>query len=174
MKDRLKKKLKANKLRESNRVKNIFPQMPQMPKIKEYEMPDEYKQNLLKLTEMIEARDAYAREMPNVPPEKRAEAASALADFTDAINKTEQLLADEYEQFQSEKRRQDGIDDAIARGMEATEKLFIIIKHQKPHLFEEFKKIVIQDMTFEEEQEFYDRIAVLEATKLKDILTGKE
>jgi hypothetical protein len=174
MKDRLKKKLKAKKLRESNQPKHLFPFIPKRPPVKEYEMPEEYRQNLLKLTGMIEDRDRYAREIPHLPPEKRAEAKPALANLTAAIDRTEQMLADEYEQFQAERRREDAIDEAIAAGMEATEKLYIIVKHQTPHLFDEFHKIVVQDMTPEEEQEFYDKIAVLEATMLDDILSGKE
>lgn len=54
-----------------------------------------------------------------------------------------------------------------------SEILYIIIKHQTPHLFEEFHKIQTDTRTPEELEEFYARIAHLEATQLEDILAGK-
>ena len=56
---------------------------------------------------------------------------------------------------------------------ELSEKRYIIIKHTKPHLFEEFHQISVDSLTPEELQEFLDRIAHLEATQLEDILAGK-
>jgi hypothetical protein len=67
----------------------------------------------------------------------------------------------------------DTVSAMLDKGMEATEKLFIIIKHQMPHLFKEFEKTVVRDFTDEEKQEFYDKIAHLEATQLDEILGGK-
>lgn len=173
MKDRLKKKLKAKKIREVNKLKNIFPDLPKLPQKKEYEMPDEYKENLRRLTEMIEERDRKAEIIKTLPPESRAEALPALSRLNASIDKIEQTLADEYKEFQVESRRKDEVTHVLDKGMEKVEELFIIIKHQKPHLFDEFKKIVVEHMTPDEEQDFYDKIAVLEATKLKDILAGK-
>lgn len=172
MKDRLKKKLKAKKLLQKGKPDfSLFKDKPVVKK--EYEMPDEYQKNLAILTEMIDKRDEYARAIPLLPPDKRAEAQPALAELSAAVENIEQTLADEYEKFQAEKHREDEIEQTIGRGMEAVENLFIIMKHQIPHLFEKFKQTVMQDMTEEEKQEFYDRIAILEATRLKEILAGK-
>jgi len=174
MKDRLKKKLKAKKLREVNKPKNIFPFVPPKPsQPKEYEMPEKYQKNLRILTEMIEERDQKAEIIKTLPPAKRAEALPALAEFSASIDKVEQTLANEYKEFQEEMRRKDEVTGILDKGMEQVEKLFIIMKHQMPHLFDEFKKIVVEGMTPEGEQEFYDKIAVLEATQLKEILAGK-
>ena len=136
-------------------------------------MPIEYQENLQKLAEMIESRDEYERLLPTLPPDVRAEALPHLRDLNSAIENLEQKMADEYERFQAEKRREDKISQLVAKATSAVEKLFIIIKYQVPHLFEEFKAVATQGLTDDEVQEFYDRIAILEATKLEEILAGK-
>ena|SRR5215213_1479971 len=166
MKDRLKKKLKAKKILSQNRPKPILPFAARVTE-KEYEMSVEYQQQLAILMQLIEKRDHYAREIPNLPPEARAAAKPAFEELNESIESLEQKLADEYESYQAKRRNDDKISQAINHGLEATEVLYIEIKNKVPHLFEEFKKIVIQDMTPDEEQEFYDRVVVHEAAMKK-------
>ena len=59
------------------------------------------------------------------------------------------------------------VKDFLDRGMESVEILFIEIKNHKPHLFEEFKKVVFQDMKPEEIKEFYEQVARREAEMSK-------
>lgn len=167
MKDRLKKKLKAKKNLARQRLKPILPYVTETPP-QEFEMPEGYRQYLQTLTEMIEERDHYAREIPNLPPDLRAQAQPALAELSRAIENLEQRLADEYERYQAEKRKESEISAHINRGMEAVENLFIHFKNNVPHRFKEFEKIVIQGMTPEEVEEFYDRVAIREAEMKKN------
>lgn len=88
----------------------------------------------------------------------------------EALNETS--ASTRFEDDQS--RADDKIAHHISRATAAVEKLFIIVKHQTPHLFAEFEKISTEGLTAEEKQEFYDRIAHLEATQLEDILAGKD
>ncbi|CAN5318520.1 hypothetical protein BH10ACI1_BH10ACI1_17230 [soil metagenome] len=168
MKDRLKKKLQANKLKSQNKPKSILPFVPGVEK-KEYELPAEYQQQLKILTQLIENRDNAVREMPNLPPDVRTKAIPALNNFNKQIENIEQALADEYNRYQAEKQRKANISDSIERGMKSIVELFIIMRREKPRLFKKFKKIVIQDMTPEEEQDFYDRVAIREAEIAKGI-----
>lgn len=51
------------------------------------------------------------------------------------------------------------INAALEHCEEATEDLFIIIKKDTPHLFEGFKEVIFKEMTSEEIEEFYARVA---------------
>jgi hypothetical protein len=124
MKDRLKKKLKAKKMRHQA--------IPHLSK----NLPEQYKKHLDALTMLT--------------------------------NKIEPELKD----GQSGKDKK--ISGILDKGMESVEKLYIIMKHQMPHLFDEFKKTVLEGFTPEEVQEFQDRIEHLEATQLDEILAGKK
>ena len=167
MKDRVKKKLKAKQILAQQKAKPIFPFAPKFRQ-KEYEMPVEYQQQLTILAELIENRDRHEKEIPNLPPNLQKQAKPVLHDLSKQIEIIEQKLADEYERYQAEKQREDKISEAIEKGMKATVELFIIIRRDKPHLFEKFKKIVLQDMIPEEEQEFYDLVAIREEEIAKE------
>jgi len=57
------------------------------------------------------------------------------------------------------------INKAIGEGRDAVEEIFIIIRDQVPHLFEGFKEAAFTDISSEEIEEFYDRIAARDAWK---------
>ncbi len=73
-----------------------------------------------------------------------------------------------------ESRRKERIDAAYKSMRENMSKLYIVIKHQKPEMFDQIHHAVTQDMTPEELKKFEDRIARLEAEKLEEILSGSE
>lgn len=162
MKNRLKKKLKAKKILEQQKPKPILPYVPRVPK-KEYEMPAKYQENLAALMEMIEDRDRYEKEIPNLPADVQKQAKPILDDLSKQIEIAEQSLADEYERYQAEKRRDDEVSNLIDQGFENMIELFIIMRRDVPHKFEEFKQAVTKDLPPELEQEFYDRVAIREA-----------
>jgi len=91
-----------------------------------------------------------------------------LESMTALTNKVESHLQDD------ESRKNGEVSKLLDKGMEAVEKLYIIMKHQMPHLFEEFKKTVLEGFTPEMVQEFHEKIAHLEATRLDEILEGKD
>ena len=140
---------------------------------KEYEMPDEYKRNLARVVEMIEERDEYVRIMPTLPPDVRAEAKPALDELNRAVERAERELAAEYDRFQNEQRCKAELRETFARLEATVERIFIVNKHTRPHLIEGFKAAVFQDMTGEEIEEFYDRIAVREAAELDELLKAE-
>lgn len=108
---------------------------------KEYEMPEEYQRNLQIWLEMLEQRDEYAKAIPHLPPDDRAKALPVFEEFKKSVATIELELAKEYEKFQAEKRREAEIDAVLAKAEVSSERLYIIIKHTKPHLFEEFHRI---------------------------------
>lgn len=140
---------------------------------KEYEMPDEYKRNLALLVEMIEERDEYVRIMPTLPPGVRAQAKSALDELNCAVEGAERRLAAEYERFQNEQRSREELRETFGRLQATVERIYIVNKHTKPHLIEDFEAVVFQDMPNEEIEEFYDRIAIREAAELDEILKAE-
>jgi hypothetical protein len=139
----------------------------------EYEMPDEYKKNLAILLEFIESREMYLKEFPNLTSDEQALAKPSLDELDCVIDEIETALAAEYEQFQAEKHREATLDQLFTEAETLAKHQFIIIKHTKPKLFEQFKKITFQDMSVDEIEDFYDEIAILEATGLDKIL-GRE
>lgn len=149
-----------------------------MPR-KEYEMPEEYKKNLAHLTDFLETRERYRAEIKaalargvKVSPSDQAMVDEKLRDFDRIIDRLEKRLAGEYERYQAEQAKEEEISEKIAEGMEAMKRLYIMMKHQKPDLLEEFTKC-LDPLTPEDREEFFDEVAILESTKLDAILKGE-
>jgi hypothetical protein len=175
MKDRLKKKLKAKKIlggkhRSVDDSKNAV-------RRKTYEMPQEYKQNLQKLSELLAEREEYEQLLKDSPPDVRAEALPILREYDAHLDKIEQALATEYDDHQN---RQSKIEEteiakqkAYSRLREHLQRMFIVAKHKfEPELFEKFEKQTLGHLSPEAREEFYDEIAVREAYDLEHILAN--
>ncbi len=144
-----------------------------------YEMPDEYKKNLAHLTDFIETRegwrvyikDALARGV-SVSPADKAMVDEKLREFDQIIDNLEKMLAEEYERYQAEQAHNAEIAEHLDKADAAVQRIYIIIKHQKPHLLESFTK-TLEPLTDEERQQFLDDVAILESTQLQAILNGE-
>lgn len=148
---------------------------------KEYPPDEEYFKCKAEIEGWIEWRNRLAKKIKYLSPTKQRIKRFQLVDFDNKIAQAKKALKKYYESCQQVERveeketlRSKLIDRALNIAERATEKLYIIIKHQKPHLFEEFHQITTQDLTPEELHEFNERINKLEATKLNDILEGKD
>ena len=146
---------------------------------KEYEMPAEYKHNLAQLTECIEAREGYREQIREalargvrVAAADKAFVDQKLLEFDAVIDNLERLLAEEYERHQAEMAREESMMEAIDKANELRKQIYIIIKHTQPHLLESFTK-TLDPLLPEEREQFFDEVAILEATKLKEILNGE-
>lgn len=127
------------------------------------EMPAEYQKYLADYLQLTNDRELFARELKDAPPDIQTQGYPVLQQLTQAIERIEGELAAEYDRIVAERRRAEELEKLFAQGDDAVEKLFIEIRDNKPHLFEDFKVIVFQDMSEEEEQAFYDRIAIRES-----------
>ncbi len=141
---------------------------------KEYEMPDEYKKNLAHLAQFLEDKERFAKGMANVPAHLMDDAKAQLGKFDDGIEGLEKLLAEEYERHQAEQANEAEITESVDKGWEASKRIYIMIKHQTPHLLESFTKQVLDPMDEDLREEFLDAVAVLETTKLDAILKGED
>jgi hypothetical protein len=173
MKDRLKKKLKAKKILGNN------PRHAKPVKKKEYPMPPEYNEYLVKLTEMIEQQDELKRILPTLSPEKRAEALPHVREFGKAIENFEQKMAEEYDNFQARSRRIDEQkkekDDSFARLYEHLQRGFIVMKHKLPaETFKKFEDTWVGKMSEEDRKEFYELVAHRESYDLENILADPD
>jgi hypothetical protein len=130
---------------------------------KELELPAEYRKHLASLLELTDTREYYARELKNAAPEVRRQAAPAMRELDKSIEKIESGLAKEYERLLAEHEREAALDESIAAASETVEEIYIEIRDHAPHLFERFQAVVTEDMSAEEREEFFDRIAVREA-----------
>lgn len=178
MKDRLKKKLKAKKFLGNNKPQRAQKQ-PKPVKKKVYEMPEEYKQNLQTLTEMLNEREEFERFLPTLPPKDRAEAQAILREYDKDLNTLEQGLADEYEAFQERERNIEVLnkkaDEAGAILYEHIQRSFILMKHKLPaEEFEKFEKKWTGRMGKAEREEFYELVAHRESYDLENILADPD
>lgn len=146
----------------------------------EYEMPDDYKKNLAILTEFLEAREGYRQMIKDglangvrISPSDKAMVDEKLSEFDRIIDGLEQQLANEYERYQAEMANEAKISESLDRSWEATKKLYIIIKHQKPHRLQSFTEC-LDPLSPEQREQFFDEVAILEATKLDAILKGED
>lgn len=145
----------------------------------EYEMPDEYKKNLAHLTDFLEAREGYREQIRDglargvrVSAADKAMIDEKLREFDQIIDELEKGLAKEYDRYQAEKAKEAQLSELVDKAMEASKHLYIIIKHQTPHLLESFTHC-LDPLTPEEREEFFDQVAILEATQLDAILNGE-
>ena len=146
---------------------------------KEYEMPEEYKKNLEHLSDFIEAREGYRKQIRDasargvrVSAADKAMVDEKLLEMDKIIDGLEQKLAEDYERYQTEKTKEAEISDKIREGWEASKRLYIMTKHQMPHLLESFTEC-LDPLSPEQREKFFDEVAILEATKLKEILNGE-
>ena len=102
------------------------------------------------------------------------DAKGQLRKFDEVIDGLEKLLAGEYERHQSEKAKEAEITESVDKGWEASKRIYILIKHQTPHLLESFTKRVLDPMPDDQREEFLDAVAVLETTNLDAILKGED
>ena len=136
---------------------------------KEYPMPDDYKEKSAQLLEFIETRDRVLAAYKDMTPEQRRAVQEPLKTLNESIESLEKYLAETYEAYQKERRIEKEKEKAIDRGMRAAQVIYITIKHRQPEKLEEFTK-VLEPLSPEEREEFFDGVAILEATELDEIL----
>lgn len=139
----------------------------------EYEMPEWYQERLKQFVELLESRDEYKKTLPTLPPEVYAEALPSFLSLDDAVETLEQQLADEYENYQEQQRRDQELYELTWLQDSMSEELFIWVKHKKPYIFEEFVKYATEGMTDAELEEHYAVIAERETKELDTILSSK-
>lgn len=137
---------------------------------KVYEMSDEYNKRAAVLIEMIEARDRLVETIKNTPVNQRAEKQAALKFVNQRIEMVESDLAEEYEEYQENRRFEEKVKEADA----FIEKIFIQTKHCEPEKFDGLKNALFIKMSEEEIINFEDRIAILEATRLEEFIGKKD
>ncbi len=148
-------------LKEAYRAGKISEPPPayKTPKPKVYEMPVEYRQNLEKLTEMIESRDEHTRLLPTLPPEAKIKATSVLNDLSRAIENTEEILAAEYERYQEEKADEEFHLSVIkVKHWRRTAKRYLFIKKYQSHALEAFKETLMEDEEWVDIARWIDRL----------------
>src|SRR5688572_9753877 len=141
---------------------------------KEYEMPDEYKQQLAKLAEFLEDRERFTKAMPDVPANMLDEFKRQLRKMDDVIEDLEKMLAEEYERHQAKMAKEAELTKMADDAWQSSIRIYIMTKHQLPHLLESFTERVLGPMPEGMREEFLDEVAVLETTKLDAILKGEE
>lgn len=171
MKNRLKNKLKAKKTLGNNGESFRKPQTAK-PAKKVYPMSAEYNKNLQILTQMLDEREEYKREMAFLPPERKAEAFAVLGEFDKSLDNLEQQLAEEYDKHQSHEKHKEKM---AARLYEHLQRMFIVAKHRfEPKEFADFEKSVLRKMSPEAKKEFYEHIALRESYDLENILADPD
>ena len=138
-------------------------------KDKVYEMYDSYNQAASDLVEYIKLRDMLAAKI-KIVPFKRSENQQLLAEFDAHIEKAEAALAKEYDAHQEKCRAEEKLDQVMNDIAERTEMVYVYIKHRVPDKLQELETAIFAGWTTEEIQDFHDRVAILEATRLEELI----
>jgi len=167
MKNRLKNKLKAKKML-GNQGESFRKPQTAKPAKKVYPMSAQYNKNLQILTQMLDEREEFKREMTFLPNEKKAEAFAALSKFDKSLDNLEQKLAEDYDKHQKKEKHKEKL---AARIYEQMQRMFIVAKHRfEPAEFAAYEERVLATMTPENKKEFYELIAHRESYDLENIL----
>lgn len=143
------------------------------PRQIEVELSADYKSGMETLLKFIEHRDFLARELPNFSFEDINDARKTLNILIGKIEKLETLLGQEYEELVKDQRHDQELYEATWLQDQISREHFIMVKHLKPHIFEEFKKWVFNSMTDEEIKEELKIIKHREQTELEAILAAE-
>ena len=136
-------------------------------------MPDDYNKQAAKLLELLEIRDKINKELEFMTPERRRQVVKDSAELDKKIEDFETLLAVHYEVHQLLRLVETEMTKIDARQFVRIQKFYIFLKHRAPQeKLDEFVEI-INILPPEERENFYDQAAILEATELDKILTGK-
>jgi len=139
----------------------------------EYEMPQWYQDRLKQFVDLLESRDEYKKSLPNLPPDAYTEALPSFLELDHAVEMLEQRLADEYENYQEQQRRDQELYELTWLQDSMSEELFIWVKHKKPYIFEEFLEYATEGMTAEEIEEHNAIVAGRETNELDAILSSQ-
>lgn len=140
---------------------------------KDYPMPESYKKQTSQLLELLELREKINKRRDLMTPEERRESVQKSAELDKKIDDFEKIIAAHYEVFQLSRLFQAELEKVDARLMTHTHKIYICLKHRAPkEKFDEFVEIV-NTLPPVEREEFYDQVAILEATRLDEILGEK-
>lgn len=142
------------------------------PRQFEVELSADYQSGTETLLDLIKHRDFLAKELPNFSFEDITEVRRSLRILTRKIEKLEILLGKEYDELAKEQRYDQEVYEATWLQDQISREHFIMVKHLKPHIFEEFKKWVFNAMTDEEIKEELKIIKQREETELEAILAA--
>ena len=137
---------------------------------KVYEMDDNYNQAVADLLEVIKVRDELTESIKIAPPDKIREGQKLLATMNKKIEECEAALAKEYETTQTYKKALDEQEEVFDEVKHRMEMVFVYTKHRLPDKLNEMKAIIFNDMKPEWIQDFYDNVAILEATRLEELI----
>ena len=140
-----------------------------------------YRQGMADLKEMRELRATIAKQIHQTISLKRIRDAKVLlAGFDKRIPELERELAEHraegvrrVEQHRNEHAREAELSKKVAECTEMVKRLYIITKHQAPHLLDSFTNECLAPLTPEMRVEFFNDVAVLESTQLDAILKGE-
>jgi hypothetical protein len=135
-----------------------------------YEMSDDYKQAQEDLLDFIKVRDILAEAIKTMPPDKERENQELLAEMNETIENCEAKLAKEYESYQVYMRAQEKQDEIMSDVLERMQMVYILTKHRLPDNLPELEAAIFDGWAEEEIQKFLEGVAVLEATRLEEII----
>jgi DNA-binding transcriptional ArsR family regulator len=141
---------------------------------KVYEMEDDYKESVAELLKAIKSRDELAESIKLLPPENRCEALRILAEMDKDLDAVEAGLADACAAYQKFRRKEEEVSEISEKLGEQMEIGYIRLKHLLPDKLAEKEASLFHGWTPENIQEFYDRVAIREATQLEKILADNK
>lgn len=136
------------------------------------------KQNAL-IVEFTEERERLAKKIKYSSPTKQRILRIQLVDLDNKLESLKRGLK-EFESLNEEEKRvkknhEKKMDDLFAKADRHLEKIYIVAKHSAPkHFFDQLHQTIMSGLPPEEQKDFLDRIAHLEATKLSEILAGEK
>jgi chromosome segregation ATPase len=127
---------------------------------------------------LTEFRNRLAKKMKYSSPTKQRILRLQVIDIENQIEQYKQKIKTFREACEKEARtiaeQGEELDELFEQTDLQVAKMYIIAKHQMPKdFFDGLHASIVDNLTPELVQEFYERVAHLEATQLEDILAGK-
>jgi hypothetical protein len=139
----------------------------------DYEMSPEYQKNAAKLVELLEIRDYCDNLLRGSPVTITDEMKRQKYELDKQIENYENVLAAQCKVNHLHQTLEETYNQTQNRLLQRTMEMYINIKHKSPNLIEGFEKLIYENFSPEDAEEYLDQVAILEATKLEEILQSK-
>ena len=140
-------------------------------KRKEFPMPDDHKKLMADLLELVARRDKCAADLKYAAPELREKLRKEIARADKLIERGEATLARDYEEHQKNCRN----DEEWEATMRKMERFYVYVMYRRPEMFSEVATSILRYVynVAKDGEGFHDRIEILIATQLDEILDDK-
>ena len=144
-----------------------------------FETDESFKEAAARVEKNIAERNWLEKKLKKLPTKNNISYYAEIAAIDEKIEVEKHILREYLQNFFAENGRveiefpdQEKLDAAFAQATIAHERVYLVYKHTRPELVEDFLEMIFDNLSPEEINDFYKRTARREAEELSEILAS--